>query len=239
MALLGWSIADDRDVFSIPEMVEAFEIGRVNPNPARFDIKKAEAINGSHIRLLSESDLCERLVPYFQAAGLIDATPTETQLGYLAAATPLVHERMTLLTEAVDMLRFLFISDEDFTVDEADARQEPGRRRPGGRSGPPATPSPASPPGRVDHRDDRGRAARRADRRARAQAAPGIRAGSRCGDGKSDLSAAVRVARAAGSPQDASRGWMRPWGNPVWGPEPRRVKFDLGSGFGPSHWDMV
>jgi glutamyl-tRNA synthetase len=121
MALLGWSIADDRDVFSIPEMVEVFEIGRVNPNPARFDIKKAEAINGSHVRLLTEEDLRDRLVPYFQDAGLIDATPTETHLGLLAAATPLVQERMTLLTEAVDMLRFLFVSDEDFSVDEADA----------------------------------------------------------------------------------------------------------------------
>ncbi|MET0467594.1 MAG: glutamate--tRNA ligase [Aeromicrobium sp.] len=121
MALLGWSIADDRDVFSIPEMVEAFEIGRVNPNPARFDIKKAEAINGSHVRLLTEESLRERLLPYFQDAGLIGETPTETQIGLLAAATPLVQERMTLLTEAIDMLRFLFVSDEDFAVDEADA----------------------------------------------------------------------------------------------------------------------
>ncbi|MCW2840772.1 MAG: glutamate--tRNA ligase [Aeromicrobium sp.] len=121
MALLGWSIAEDRDVFTIPEMVETFEIGRVNPNPARFDLKKAEAINGSHVRLLSEEELAERLVPYFQDAGLIDATPTGTQIGLLAAATPLVQERMTLLTEAVGMLRFLFVSDEAFAVDEADA----------------------------------------------------------------------------------------------------------------------
>ncbi len=120
MALLGWSIADDRDVFSLLEMVEAFEIGRVNPNPARFDIKKAEAINGSHIRLLAEDDLRERLVPYFQAAGLISEPPTALQRTTLAAATPLVHERMALLTEAVDMLRFLFIADDDFSIDEAD-----------------------------------------------------------------------------------------------------------------------
>ncbi len=120
MALLGWSIADDRDVFSIAEMVEAFEVSRVNPNPARFDIKKAEAINGSHIRLLATGDLRERLVPYFQQAGLIADPPTEDQLSTLAAATPLVHERMALLTEAVDMLRFLFIADDDFAIDEAD-----------------------------------------------------------------------------------------------------------------------
>ncbi|GAA3510709.1 glutamate--tRNA ligase [Aeromicrobium panaciterrae] len=121
MALLGWSIADDRDVFTIPEMVEAFDVTRVNPNPARFDIKKAEAINGSHIRLLAEDDLRERLVPYFQDAGLIADPPTPEQLSTLAAATPLVHERMALLTEAVDMLRFLFIADDDFSIDEADA----------------------------------------------------------------------------------------------------------------------
>jgi glutamyl-tRNA synthetase len=120
MALLGWSIAEDRDIFTIPEMVEAFEIGRVNPNPARFDIKKCEAINGSHVRLLSPDDLRDRLVPYFQAAGMIDAEPTADQLHTLEAATPLVHERMTLLTEAVEMLRFLFIAEEDFSIDEAD-----------------------------------------------------------------------------------------------------------------------
>ena len=53
MALLGWAIAEDRDVFTLEEMVQAFEIGRVNPNPARFDLKKCEAINAAHMRLLS------------------------------------------------------------------------------------------------------------------------------------------------------------------------------------------
>ena len=52
LALLGWAIAEDRDIFSMEEMVEAFEIGRVNPNPARFDLKKAEAINAAHLRAL-------------------------------------------------------------------------------------------------------------------------------------------------------------------------------------------
>ena len=120
LALLGWSIADDRDVFSIAEMVEAFEIGRVNPNPARFDIKKCEAINGSHVRELAVEDLQKRLIPFFQKDGLISEPPTPDELAKLAEATPLVHERMTLLPEAVAMLRFLFIADEDFSIDEAD-----------------------------------------------------------------------------------------------------------------------
>jgi glutamyl-tRNA synthetase len=120
LALLGWSIADDRDVFSLAEMVEAFQIGRVNPNPARFDIKKCEAINGSHVRALGVDDLQSRLVPFFQKAGLIADPPTAGQDAKLTEATPLVHERITLLTEAIDMLRFLFIADEDFAIDDAD-----------------------------------------------------------------------------------------------------------------------
>ncbi len=55
VALLGWAIAADRDVFTLEEMVAAFEIGDVNPNPARFDLKKADAINASHMRLLCAS----------------------------------------------------------------------------------------------------------------------------------------------------------------------------------------
>ena len=57
LALLGWAIADDRDIFTIDEMVEAFDIRRVNANPARFDPKKCEAINAAHIRLLRTDEL--------------------------------------------------------------------------------------------------------------------------------------------------------------------------------------
>ena len=124
LALLGWSIADDRDVFTLDEMVEAFEIGRVNPNPARFDLQKCEAINGSHMRLLSVEEMRLRLVPYLSAAGLVEEIPTPEQSDLLDAAVPLVHERMTLLTEGVDMLRFLFVSDDAFSIDEADRAKQ-------------------------------------------------------------------------------------------------------------------
>jgi glutamyl-tRNA synthetase len=52
LALLGWAIAADRDVFSLEEMVAAFDIKDVNANPARFDIKKCDAINTDHMKLL-------------------------------------------------------------------------------------------------------------------------------------------------------------------------------------------
>ncbi len=70
LALLGWAIADDRDVFTLEEMVAAFDIAGVNPNPARFDLKKAEAINASHMRMLSVSEMAERVLPFLVAGVL-------------------------------------------------------------------------------------------------------------------------------------------------------------------------
>ncbi|WP_370618943.1 glutamate--tRNA ligase [Mumia sp. Pv 4-285] len=120
LALLGWSIGGDREIFSLQEMAEAFDIGRVNPNPAQFDPKKCEAVNAHHIRDLGVEELAARLVPYLVGAGLLGAEPSEDDLALLAAATPLVSERITVLSEAVDMLAFLFVSEDAFTVDPDD-----------------------------------------------------------------------------------------------------------------------
>ena len=118
LALLGWSIAPDRDVFTVPELIEAFDIRDVNPNPARFDQKKADAINGDHIRLLDVADFTRRIVPYLE--GLVADPPTEAQWAVLREAAPLVQERVTVLSEARDMLAFLFTADDALQFD-ADA----------------------------------------------------------------------------------------------------------------------
>jgi glutamyl-tRNA synthetase len=116
LALLGWGIAEDRDVFTIAEMVEAFDIRRVNASPARFDAKKCEAINAAHIRLLSPAELTENLVPFLAAAGLISEPPLPPERDKLAAATPLIQERINTLSEAVALLAFLFLSDDKITI---------------------------------------------------------------------------------------------------------------------------
>ena len=108
LALLGWSIAPDRDVFSLDELVAAFDIADVNPNPARFDQKKAESINGDHIRMLEAEDFASRLIPYLVAAGVVSDPLTDAQLEMLAASAPLVQERMQLLGDAPGLLGFLF-----------------------------------------------------------------------------------------------------------------------------------
>ena len=123
LALLGWAIAPDRDVFTLAEMVEKFEIGDVNPNPARFDLKKAEAINADHMRMLTLDDLTHRVLPHLKAAGVVGDPVHDSDAQLLELAMPLVAERMNKLTEAADMLGFLFVDDDRLVrheqVDEA------------------------------------------------------------------------------------------------------------------------
>jgi glutamyl-tRNA synthetase len=108
LALLGWSIAEDRDVFTLDEMCEAFDVRRVSPNPARFDLRKCRAINASHVRMLAPDDLGQRLLAVLGEAGYVDVPATPEQNDVVRAAVPLVQERMQTLGEAAGMLGFLF-----------------------------------------------------------------------------------------------------------------------------------
>src|SRR4051812_6698281 len=119
LALLGWSIAEDRDIFSMAEMVAAFDVTRVSANPARFDLKKAEAINATHLRALPVEEFVARVVPFLAGAGLISDPPTAEQDRVLRAIAPLAQERMIVLSDAVGLLGFLFV--DDVVVDEAAA----------------------------------------------------------------------------------------------------------------------
>jgi len=121
LALLGWSIAADRDIFSLEEMVTAFDIRDVNPNPARFDLKKAEAINAQHMHRLSVEEITHRVIPFLKRDGVLSDPVCDSDAQLLEAAMPLVAERINKLTEASGMLGFLFVSDDEFALDETDA----------------------------------------------------------------------------------------------------------------------
>ncbi|MCR2818986.1 glutamate--tRNA ligase [Microbacterium sp. zg.Y1090] len=117
LALLGWSLSHDRDVFSLEEFIAAFDIADVNPNPARFDQKKAESINGDHIRMLDADDFAARIVPYLVGAGVVSDPPTPEQQKMITASAPLVQERVQLLGEVPGLLGFLFTDDVAYDED--------------------------------------------------------------------------------------------------------------------------
>jgi glutamyl-tRNA synthetase len=118
LALLGWGISADQDIFSLDEMAKAFDVHDVNPNPARFDIKKAESINATHIRALAADDFARRVVPHLEKAGILGTPATTAEIAILAKAAPLIQERITVLGEAVGMLGFLFADSAQIAIEE-------------------------------------------------------------------------------------------------------------------------
>ncbi|WP_072687510.1 glutamate--tRNA ligase [Rhodococcus marinonascens] len=123
LALLGWGISDDHDVFSLDEMVAAFDISKVNSNPARFDQKKADAINAEQIRMLEPADFAARLRAFLTAHGHLGETLDET---VFATAAELVQTRVVVLSDAWGLLKFLFVDEADFEIDPAAAAKNLG-----------------------------------------------------------------------------------------------------------------
>jgi glutamyl-tRNA synthetase len=117
LALLGWSPGDDREEFTLADMAAEFDLARVNRNPAQFDVRKLEAINGDKIRALDPADFVSRIIPFLQRAGVIGDPPSEQELALVTAAAPLIQTRIRTLAEAPALLGFLFAREEDFAMD--------------------------------------------------------------------------------------------------------------------------
>jgi len=102
-------------------MSESFDWTRVNTVGPVFDLDKLGWLNGHYLRELTEDDFAARSLPFLQRAGLVASPALPEQLALLAGVVPLVQTRVAVLSELPDLVRFLFVAEPDFAVDEAAA----------------------------------------------------------------------------------------------------------------------
>ena len=119
--MLFRSFGDDIEFFSLTEMAQNFDIKRVSANPARFDIKKATAINADWIRKLKPEELSQRMINQLVSDKILPENPTSIQKDLVLKATPLVQERLEKLSQTSNMLSFLLVEEKDFVVNHEDA----------------------------------------------------------------------------------------------------------------------
>jgi glutamyl-tRNA synthetase len=105
LARLGWSLDDKTEIFSREELIAVFDLAKVHPSAAIFDMEKLNWLNGHYIRALSTPELARRLCPFFDEAGL------EVDNDLLLKVTPLVQTRIKTLKDAVAMADFFFVQD--------------------------------------------------------------------------------------------------------------------------------
>jgi glutamyl-tRNA synthetase len=112
LGLLGFSPPEEgRDVFSTEELVEAFDLGRVNRSAAYFDYDKLNWLNGEYIRALPLPDLVDRALPFAR-----ERYGERLDTSVFAQAMAIARERITTLAEAADVTWFLFVPDEEFRI---------------------------------------------------------------------------------------------------------------------------
>jgi glutamyl-tRNA synthetase len=105
LARFGWSHGD-QEVFSIDELVAAFDWEHCNKADGKFDPKKFLAINHEHLktpRLTSDDTYCEQLLPFLYARSLEGIDPARVR-----EAIPMIRERATTFADAADRLDFAF-----------------------------------------------------------------------------------------------------------------------------------
>jgi glutamyl-tRNA synthetase len=107
---LGWS-QGDREFFSLPEMIEAFDLAQVHRSPARFDYAKLENMNGHYLRDSNDDELFEALVatlPWLEGGPEVVKLLDDGKRAQLRAALPGLKERAKTLNQLLDGAAFLF-----------------------------------------------------------------------------------------------------------------------------------
>jgi glutamyl-tRNA synthetase len=123
LMLLGWAPSGDRELVPWEVIEEEFRLEQVNSSPAYFDEKKLRAFNGEYIRALSTSEFIEACAPWLvgEVGGVRVApwAPGEYDPAMFEAVAPLAQTRVAVLGEIVALVDFLFLRDEQMTIDEA------------------------------------------------------------------------------------------------------------------------
>jgi glutamyl-tRNA synthetase len=98
MSLMGWSHPDEKEIFSEKEFIKHFDLKDVDPVSPVFDIEKLEWMNGVYIRNKSNKELAKDLIPYLP----------ELSEGEIKQAVPLIKDRIKRLSEAKELLEFVW-----------------------------------------------------------------------------------------------------------------------------------
>jgi glutamyl-tRNA synthetase len=120
LALLGYGPQGESEVFSFDEFSASFDWAQVNTVGPVFDLQKLDWLNGHYIRELDDAEFAARLIAHAERAGF--AVPPDV----VTAAAPLVKERVATLSQGLEMLRFLYVPEDEFAVDEAAAAKQLG-----------------------------------------------------------------------------------------------------------------
>ena len=102
MVLLGWHPADNKEIFTLDELIREFDLARVQKQGAKFDIYKLDWINAQHLREIPAEELATRVKPFLEEEGI------ETNHDFLVRVLELEKFRLKTFADIVPMSGFFF-----------------------------------------------------------------------------------------------------------------------------------
>ncbi len=122
LALLGWSPEEgEEEIFTLAELEKIFTLDRVTKNPAVFDIKKLNWMNGQYIRKAPIDEIVEMSIPFFIEAGYITEEESKTRREWLVKIVEAARERMEYLEQIKDHARIFFDDTLHLENEEAES----------------------------------------------------------------------------------------------------------------------
>ena len=92
IALLGWNPKNEREIFSMKELIELFSLEHVNRAAAKFDITKCKWMNQQHILLLQPDEFVQRALSFCTKHGLTDTAQLRTAIASVQSKVQLLSE---------------------------------------------------------------------------------------------------------------------------------------------------
>ncbi|MBV9789283.1 MAG: glutamate--tRNA ligase [Chloroflexi bacterium] len=114
LALIGWGYDETTEIMTRDELIERFDLKKISPSGGVFNIEKLNKFNGIYIRQLSAAELTGRILPYLKRDGLAGDPVTDEQRAFIEQLVPLIQERLVVLSEAPELLRFFFHAPETY-----------------------------------------------------------------------------------------------------------------------------
>ncbi|GAC1444216.1 MAG: glutamate--tRNA ligase [Chloroflexota bacterium] len=111
LGTIGISYEEEREIFSLAELVEHFDMNKIGKAGAAFDEEKLNWMNGVHIRALPLEEFVSKSLPFLQIRGLVGAPPSGDELEYATQALALEQERVRTLADTPDAVDFFLRSD--------------------------------------------------------------------------------------------------------------------------------
>lgn len=108
LALLGWNPGDNREIFSMEELVQTFSVARIQKHGARYDFNKLNWFNQHYLRLQSDTELAKAVMPELQKRG------HDFNKIYLEEVCRLMKERWTLVSDFWNSSAFFFETPTEY-----------------------------------------------------------------------------------------------------------------------------